>query len=112
MSEVYIRVDKETNRITFVHKMPFDPVNGLGQTRDELLKTGLFISHYPEPAMKLGKRAIPYFDYEKKEVSYQYEAIPLTDSQRLDMMESAMNDLIIQNITNSTPVEVKEEETK
>ena len=40
MSEVYIRVDKQTNRITFVHKMPFDPVNGLGQTKDELLKTG------------------------------------------------------------------------
>lgn len=112
MSEVYIRVDKSTNRITFVHKMPFDPVNGLGQTRDELLKTGLFISHYPEPAMKLGKRAVPYFDYEKKEVSYQYENIPLTDTQRLDMMESAMNDLIVQNITNSTPVEVKEEENK
>lgn len=112
MSEVYIRVDKSTNRITFVHKMPFDPVNGLGQTRDELLKTGLFISHYPEPAMKLGKRAVPYFDYEKKEVSYQYENIPLTATQRLDMMESAMNDLIVQNITNSTPVEVKEEEDK
>ena len=41
MSEVYIRVDKQTNRIIFVHKMPFDPVNGLGQTRDELSKTGL-----------------------------------------------------------------------
>ncbi len=112
MSEVYIRVDKQTNRITFVHKMPFDPVNGLGQTRDELSKTGLFISCYPEPAMKLGKRAVPYFDYEKKEVTYQYENIPLTDAQRLDMVEGAINDLIIQNIANSTPVEVKEEEDK
>ena len=107
MSEVYIRVDKQTNRITFVHKMPFDPVNGLGQTKDELLKTGLFISHYPEPAMKLGKRAVPYFDYEKKEVTYEYENIPLTDAQRLDMMESAMNDVILQNIANSESVKDK-----
>ena len=112
MSEVYIRVDKQTNRIIFVHKMPFDPVNGLGQTRDELSKTGLFIPCYPEPTMKLGKRAVPYFDYEKKEVSYQYENIPLTDTQRLDMMEAAINDLIVQNIAISTPVEVKKEEDK
>lgn len=97
MSEVYIRVDKTTNKITFVHKMPFDPINGLGQTREELLKTGFFISNYPEPAMKIGKRAIPYYDYEKKEVSYQYENLPLSDSERISLMEAALNDMILNN---------------
>lgn len=97
MSEVYIRVDKSTNKITFVHKMPFDPINGLGQTREELLKTGFFISNYPEPAMKIGKRAIPYYDYEKKEVSYQYENLPLSDSERISLMEAALNDMILNN---------------
>lgn len=97
MSEVYIRVDKSTNKITFVHKMPFDPINGLGQTREELLKTGFFISNYPEPAMKIGKRAIPYYDYEKKEVSYQYETLPLSDSERISLMEAALNDMILNN---------------
>lgn len=97
MSEVYIRVDKSTNKITFVHKMPFDPINGLGQTREELLKTGFFISNYPEPAMKIGKRAIPYYDYEKKEVSYRYETLPLSDSERISLMEAALNDMILNN---------------
>ena len=97
MSEVYIRVDKSTNKITFVHKMPFDPINGLGQTREELLKTGFFISNYPEPAMKIGKRAITYYDYEKKEVSYQYENLPLSDSERISLMEAALNDMILNN---------------
>ena len=97
MCEVYIRVDKSTNKITFVHKMPFDPINGLGQTREELLKTGFFISNYPEPAMKIGKRAIPYYDYEKKEVSYQYENLPLSDSERISLMEAALNDMILNN---------------
>lgn len=106
MSEVYIRVDKKTNRITFVHKMPFDPINGLGQTRDELLKTGFFIPYYPEPAMKLGKRAVPYYDYEKKEVTYDYENIPLSDSQRLELLENAMNDVVLSSIVNSRPVEM------
>lgn len=97
MSEVYIRVDKSTNKITFVHKMPFDPINGLGQTREELLKTGFFISNYPEPAMKIGKRAIPYYDYEKKEVSYQYVNLPLSDTERISLMEAALNDMILNN---------------
>ena len=104
MSEVYIRVDAKTNQITFVHMSPFDPVNGLGQTREELLKTGFFISHYPEPAMQLGKRAIPYYDYEKKEVTYDYVNIPLSDKQRIDMLESALNDFLLQN----TSIDIKE----
>lgn len=105
MSEVYIKVDKKTNIITFVHRMPFDPINGLGKTRDELLKTGYFVSNFPEPAMKLGKRAIPYYDYEKKEVTYEYTNIPLSEKERLDLLESAMNDMILASIS-------KEEETE
>lgn len=105
MSEVYIRVNKKNNQITFVHKMPFDPVNGLGQARDELLKTGYFISHYPEPAMRLGKRAVAYFDYEKKEVMYEYVNLPLSEKERLDMLESAMNDMILSSVAD----DIKEE---
>lgn len=99
MSEVYIRVNKETNMVTFIHKMPFDPINGLGKTKDELLKTGYFVSDFPEPAIKVGKRAIPYYDYEKKEVTYEYQNLPLSDKERLNMMEDAMNEMILNNIS-------------
>lgn len=99
MSEVYIRVDKKTNMITFIHKMPFDPTNGLGKTRDELLKTGYFVSNFSEPAIKVGKRAIPYYDYEKKEVSYEYQNLPLSEKERLNMMEDAMNEMILNTLS-------------
>lgn len=99
MSEVYIRVNKETNMVTFIHKMPFDPINGLGKTKNELLKTGYFVSDFPEPAIKVGKRAIPYYDYEKKEVTYEYQNLPLSDKERLNMMEDAMNEMILNNIS-------------
>lgn len=98
MAEVYIRVNKKTNMVTFIHKMPFDPINGLGKTRDELLKTGYFVSDFPEPAMKLGKRAVPYYDYEKKEVAYEYINIPLSEKERLNLLEDAMNDMILSSI--------------
>lgn len=98
MSEVYIRVDKKTNLVTFIHKMPFDPINGLGKTRDELSKTGYFVSDFPEPSMKIGKRAIPYYDYEKKEVTYEYQNLPLSEKERLEMMEDAMNEMILNNV--------------
>ena len=39
--ETYIRYDKATGIVTFIHHKPFDPVHGLGETRDELLKTGV-----------------------------------------------------------------------
>ena len=34
MAEVYIRADKKTRVVTFVHRRPFDPVHGLGETRN------------------------------------------------------------------------------
>lgn len=99
MAEIYIKVDNKTNLVTFVHRMPFDPVHGLGKSRDELLKTGCFVSNFPEPAPKIGKRAIPYYDHEKKEVTYEYINIPLSDKERVDMLENAMNDIILNSIS-------------
>lgn len=89
--EVYIRVDKDNNMITFIHRRPFDPVNGLNETREELLKTGYFVSNFPDPEPVLGRRATAYYDIEKKKVYYKYTVTPLSIKERLDMLEAAMN---------------------
>lgn len=95
MSEVYIRTDADSGIITFVHRRPFDPVNGLNTTRDELLKTGYFVSDYPQPVIKMGKRAIPYYDHERKKVYFEYQTIPFEDKVRIDMIEDTTNTLLL-----------------
>lgn len=97
MAEIYIRADKKTRVVTFVHKRPFDPVHGLGETRENLLKTGFFVDEYPEPETTIGKRAIAYYDHEREKVYYEYEVVPFTEKKRLDIMEAALNDLLLSN---------------
>lgn len=97
MAEIYIRADKKTRVVTFVHRRPFDPVHGLGETRENLLKTGFFVNEYPEPETTIGKRAIAYYDHERKKVYYEYEVIPFTEKKRLDIMEDTLNDLLFSN---------------
>lgn len=97
MAEIYIRADKKTRVVTFVHRRPFDPVHGLGETRENLLKTGFFVNEYPEPETTIGKRAIAYYDHERKKVYYEYEVIPFTEKKRLDIMEDALNDILFSN---------------
>ena len=98
MSEVYIRADKDSGMVTFVHHKPFDPVLGLNSTRDELLKTGFFVEDYPKPNSVPGKKAVAYYDHERKVIHYEYQVVELSDKERLTMLEEAMNDIILNTI--------------
>lgn len=98
--ESFIRVDKETKRVIAKYDLPFDPKYGLGKTRDELLKEGYLISDIPEPTLVVGKEAIMYYNPNNETVYYEYEDIPLTDSQRIEMLEKAFNDFIIMTAKN------------
>lgn len=89
--ESYIRFDESTHIITFIHHRPFDPVQGLGSTREELLKTGVFVTKFPQPSTVKGKRAIAYYNPEKDEVYYEYEPTPLSNRERFDLLEGAVN---------------------
>ena len=79
MAEVYIRADKKTRVVTFVHRRPFDPVHGLGETRENLAKTGFFVDEYPEPETTIG------------------EVVPFTEKKRIDILEDALNNLLFSN---------------
>ena len=95
MPEVYIRTDKSSGLVTFIHRRPFDPVHGLGDTRDNLLKTGFFVSDFPEPVTRPGTKAIAYYDHEQKKVTYKYEPISYPERSRLSMLEDVANSLLM-----------------
>lgn len=95
MSEVYIRTDSATGIVTFIHRRPFDSVNGLGETRENLMKTGFFVSDFPEPVTTIGKKAIAYYDHERKKVYYEYEPTPQSERSRISMLEDALNDTLM-----------------
>lgn len=96
MAEIYIRTDPSTKVVTFTHRRPFDPIHGLGATREELLKTGFFVEEFPSPNSTPGQRAIPYYDHETKKIHFEYQALPFAEKTRLDMLEQIVNGLVLQ----------------
>ena len=91
MAEVYIRTDASSGVVTFVHRRPFDPVHGLGETRENLMKTGFFVSDFPEPITATGRKAVAYYDHERKKVYYEYEPAAYPERTRISMLEDALN---------------------
>lgn len=97
MGNIYIEVGKD-NIVTKAHHHPFDPKYGLNQTREELELTGYFVSEIPEPQMIVGKRAIMRYNSDTKRIYYTYDNIPLSDKERLNNIESMLNELIMQGL--------------
>lgn len=95
MAEVYIRTDSATGVVTFVHRRPFDPVHGMGETRDNLLKTGFFVDEFPEPQASLGKKATAYYDHEQKKIYYEYELVPFSEKEQLSIVQDMINEALI-----------------
>lgn len=105
MAEVYIRTDASSGVVTFVHRRPFDPVHGLGETRENLMKTGFFVSDFPEPVTATGRKAVAYYDHERKKVYYEYEPAAYPERTRITMLEDALNAALMTigtiSVTNS-----------
>ena len=99
MAEIYIRTDSATGAVTFIHRRPFDSVHGMGETRDNLLKTGFFVDEFPEPQISIGKKATAYYDHERKKIYYEYEIIPFSEKEQLSMIQDMINDVLLSNIT-------------
>lgn len=75
---IFIKVDN-TGKETLRHNMPFDPVNGLGKTEEELLQEGYLFESLPEPEIINGKDAIlmisssgePYYEYQDRKLTME-----------------------------------------
>ena len=74
----YIEVN-ENGKVNFIHYLPFDEVEGLGKTEEELLETGFLLDEIPEPEGIEGKNAIAYYTAEKG-FWYEYVDIPVDPS--------------------------------
>lgn len=94
---VYIRTDSD-NMIVFIHRQPFDPINGLNESKEDLEKYGFFIDSMPDPMPIFGKSAVPYFNPETKKVYYKYVPSQLSSYERLDMLEEALNEILLNHI--------------
>ena len=69
----------------------------MGETRDNLLKTGFFVDEFPEPNASLGKKATAYYDHERKKIYYEYEIVPFSEKQQLSMIQDMINDTLMVN---------------
>ena len=75
-------------RVGLIHNMPFDPINGLNQTEEELNTTGVLVEDVPEPEPIEGKRTTGIFvNKATREVWWEYEDIPVTpeEQQKADL---------------------------
>lgn len=90
MRDIYIEVD-ETFRVTKIHRMPFDPNNGMGYTREELEKKGFFVDEIPEPVNKTGRRSVAMYNPDTKSIYYEYIGIPMSDKERINYLENALD---------------------
>ena len=96
MRNIYIETDNDF-RVTKVHRMPFDPNNGMGYTREELEKKGFFVEEIPEAVNRVGRRSIMMYNPDTKSIYYEYVGVPLSDKERADQLENAFNWFLMNN---------------
>lgn len=85
------QVTETKAKVGLVHNMPFDEVNGLHKTQEELEQIGILVDEIPEPQIPTGQQVSGMFvNPETKEVWYEYEDVPLTPEQQ---MQSQIDDL-------------------
>lgn len=66
--------------IEFTHFKPFDKVDGLGKTEEELLSDGILVDSIPEPEPIEGKA--PVLKYDGTNLYYEYVDAPLTPEEQ------------------------------
>lgn len=106
MRDIYIKTDGN-RRVTAIHYNPFDPVQGTGETREEMEKTGFFVDEVPEPSNITGRRAIAMYNPDTRKIYYEYVGIPLSDRERLDLIENALNEALVYisiNMSSTIPM--------
>lgn len=95
MSKIYIEVGNN-GIVTKMHRAPFNPTYGLNMTKEELeTNNGFFVDEVPDPEMIAGKRAVMKYNSDTGRIYYEYETVPLSNKERINNIESVLNDLIM-----------------
>jgi len=90
-----VKVAEGKYRVGLIHNMPFDPVHGLGKSEEELRQIGVLVEDLPQPEIREGKIAVLYCNPATNTVYYEYEDGPLTEQERIVMLEQAILELTI-----------------
>lgn len=80
----FIRLEGE--RVVLIHNMPFDSINGLHKTEEELLQEGILLDSIPEAEQIDGKIALPFYNAEKG-FYYVYEDEPPHPATTADIQQ-------------------------
>lgn len=99
---IYIQTDKDTNLITMIHYMPFDPQHGMKDddgvllTEEQLKETGFLVDALPKAEYIQGKRAIIYYT-EADGFTVKYVDVPKVDYPNVPqaMTEKIQDDLTL-----------------
>lgn len=89
----FLQYEKETDTkalVTTIHYKPFDKVDGLRKTKEELEEVGVLVDYIPPAIDEIGKRASLYINLETKELWYEYVEIPSGDTDDLKALKEKM----------------------
>ncbi|MHB9937899.1 hypothetical protein CF098_07700 [Clostridium sporogenes] len=73
------KIEQNKYMIGHIHYMPFDEINGLRKTKEELEQEGVLIENIPEPKYIESTQAIMYWNPVDKQVFYEYEDVPKSE---------------------------------
>lgn len=77
---IYIQIDSQ-NSVTFVHNKPFDKVDGLGKTTEELVETGLLLNT-PQPILETDNGMDSILKYNPYNNSLYYEYLERNENHQ------------------------------
>lgn len=83
---VFLFLEKETEqkaRIMCVHNFP-------DMLSEKEKQNGVLVDLYNEPEHQEGKIALPYWNYETKEVFFEYVDAQLSDNERIKQLEEKL----------------------
>lgn len=95
---IYLRLSNEKHpqkegfyKVEFIHYIPFDPVDGLKKTKEELLETGLLVDEIPAPTVVDGQEPFLYANQDG-ELDYVYfeRQKTLEEKQMIAQQEAAV----------------------
>lgn len=83
---IYIKLN-DSKDVEFIHYKPFDPIDGLGISKDELILGGVFVDAIPEPIEVDGKTSVLKYDHNTESMYYEYIERPLTQEEELKLLK-------------------------
>ena len=93
--------------IGLTHYVPFDSVNGMNKTPEELKLEGILVDNIPEPKRIEGKSSAMYINPTNKEIFYEYVDIPKTQEnlmqERMRSLEQSNAEMMAMIATMATP---------